>query len=71
MSCNNVSEYVAQTDKVCGDSMAVVIDTCHEVCLVSIIYLMNKCLMFVVGMDDIKEELVEIITFCYNKLNPH
>ena len=71
MSCQNLTLYVENTNEICGTNMAVVIDTCHEICLVSIIHLLNNCLLFITGLDDVKKDLEQIITFCYNKLNPH
>ena len=70
MSCENITEIINNVKDNCDYETAIEIEeSCPIVCLTSMLYMYNHCLLFLAQNIDLKNQLRFIIEWCYYKKN--
>ena len=70
MSCGNITEIINNVNANCNYENEIEIEeSCPIVCLTSMLFMYNNCLLFLAQNIELKSQLQYIIEWCYYKKN--
>tara|TARA_Y100000593_G_C4229046_1_gene295982 strand:- start:364 stop:591 length:228 start_codon:yes stop_codon:yes gene_type:complete len=64
--CDNITEIINNVNENCQyENLIEIKETCPVICLTSLLFLYNNCMDFMLQNIELKEQLNQIITWCY------